>query len=59
MAQVEKETAPPTAAARQGANANTRLVAIGPYEQQLRDAYADHQPDDDKWRPPADMYDQW
>ena len=30
MAQVEKETAPPTAAAGQGANANTRLVAVGP-----------------------------
>ncbi|WGI31599.1 hypothetical protein QDT91_20545 [Mycolicibacterium aubagnense] len=34
-------------------------VDVGPYEQWLQDAYADHQPGDDKWRPPVDMYDEW
>lgn len=59
MAQVENDAAPSNVAAGQEASANTRLVAVGPHEQQLRDAYADHQPGDDGWRPPADMYDPW
>ncbi|WP_071287734.1 hypothetical protein [Mycolicibacterium llatzerense] len=54
-----REVGPPPAAAGQRPAAEARVFAVGPHEQWLVDAYADHQPGDDRWRPPVDLYDQW